>query len=74
MESVVASGNNQTTNTTSFSDLGLRLVVADVTQVTPDFRLTLDDLDIHGDDNYVPIEFAGTITTVLFSVSHQLYS
>ena len=64
---------NQTTNTT-FSDLGLRLVVADVTQVTPDFRLTLlDDLDIHGDENYVPIEFAGTIATVFFSVSKIAY-
>ena len=53
-----------------FSDIGLKLVVADVSLVTSDFKLTrLDDLNIHGDDSYISIEFAGTITAVLFSVS-----
>ena len=54
-----------------FSDLGLRLVVADISLVSPDFSLIplLSDLDIHGDDKYIPIEFAGAVSAVVFSVS-----
>ena len=37
--------------------------------VTEDFKLQLGELDIHGDDNYVPIEFAGAIAAVVFTVS-----
>ena len=56
-----------------FSDIGLKLVIADVSLVTSDFKLTrLDDLNIHSDDSYISIEFAGTITAVFFSVSAYL--
>ena len=54
-----------------FSDLDLRLVLADISIVSPDFSLAplLTDLDIHGNDKYAPIEFAGAASTVIFSVS-----
>ena len=55
-----------------FSDVGLRLVIVDVTQVTEDFSLSplLDNTtDIHGNENYIPIEFAGALSAVIFTVS-----
>ena len=32
----------------------------------------LGRFDIHGDQNFVPVEFAGAVTTVLFYVSIRL--
>lgn len=31
-----------------------------------------DGVDIHGDQNFVPVEFAGAVTAVLFYVSIRL--
>ena len=58
----------------SLSELGLRLVLADVSLVSPDLTLEplLSDLDIHGDDKYIPIEFAGAVAAVVFTVSLSL--
>lgn len=63
------SGNNQTTAV--FSEVDLKLVVVDVSLVTDNYSLSplLGDLDIHGNDNYVPIEFAGALAAVFFTVS-----
>lgn len=80
VDSFLSDHSNNNDNVTSFdqitdpiiqfSDVNLKLVVVDVTLVTDDFTLNrLGDLDIHRDDNYVPIEFAGTITALAFSVS-----
>ena len=69
MESFLEGGVNQ--SSAVFSDLDLRLVLADISIVSPDFSLAplLTDLDIHGNDKYAPIEFAGAASTVIFSVS-----
>lgn len=69
LNSNITSFDEITDPTVQFSDVNLKLVVVDVTLVN-DFTLNrLGDLDIHGDGKYVPIEFAGTITALLFSVS-----
>ena len=54
----------------TFSDVDLKVVLADVSVIRSDFSLSsLDRLDIHGDDHYVPIEFAGALVGVFFIVS-----
>lgn len=58
---------DNTNSTIQFSDVNLKLVVAGTSMVTEDFKLQLGELDIHGDDNYVPIEFAGAIAAVVFT-------
>jgi hypothetical protein len=37
-----------------------------------EIRDIFDGNDIHGDQNYVPVEFAGAVTAVLFYVSIRL--
>ena len=67
--------NNRTSQ--EFSDLNLKLLVIDISLVTEDFSLSpglLEDIDIHGNDSYIPIEFAGTITAVFFTVSPNFYN
>ena len=44
-------------------------MVADTSLVSDFSLLRLDQLDLHGDDSYVAIEFAGVIVGVLFYVS-----